>query len=144
MNYKQYKNINDEYKNDFYQVPKIFFHKLLKEPKALAIYMLMYNRFTLSKKSYKFMDKNGNIFIHFSRVQASNILGFSRQTVAKSFEFLINEKIIEEVDCEDKTGMKKIFFLSEEFHYENGTEEFKNKIQKEKELDEIFKELEFF
>ena len=96
---------NEFLENSFYQVPKELFANPYYTDLSLAsklLYGLLLDRLSLSIKN-KWTDKDGDIYIIFSRKEAQEKLNLSDKTVTKAFKELKNKKLIRE----KRTGFKK-------------------------------------
>ena len=97
--------VNEFLENSFYQVPKELFANPYYTDLSLAskvLYGLLLDRLSLSIKN-KWTDKDGDIYIIFSRKEAQEKLNLSDKTVTKAFKELKNKKLIRE----KRTGFKK-------------------------------------
>ena len=104
MDFIPYK-ANEYLENTFYQVPKELFinpyyEKLNSDSKLL--YALLLDRLSVSMKN-EWIDEDGNIFLIFSRKEASEKLKLSDKTVTKAFKQLNTVKLI----FEKKQGKNK-------------------------------------
>lgn len=96
---------NEFLENSFFQVPKELFVNPYYTDLSLAskvLYGLLLDRLFLSIKN-KWTDKDGDIYIIFSRKEAQEKLNLSDKTVTKAFKELKNKKLIRE----KRTGFKK-------------------------------------
>jgi len=96
---------NEFLENSFFQVPKELFVNPYYTDLSLAskvLYGLLLDRLSLSIKN-KWTDKDGDIYIIFSRKEAQEKLNLSDKTVTKAFKELKNKKLIREI----RTGFKK-------------------------------------
>lgn len=95
---------NEFLENSFFQVPKELFVNQYYTDLSLTskVFGLLLDRLSLSKKN-KWTDKDGDIYIIFSRKEAQEKLNLSDKTVTKAFKELKNKKLI----CEIRTGFKK-------------------------------------
>lgn len=96
---------NEFLENSFFQVPKELFVNPYYTDLNLAskvLYGLLLDRLSLSIKN-KWTDKDGDIYIIFSRKEAQEKLNLSDKTVTKAFKELKNKKLIREI----RTGFKK-------------------------------------
>ena len=104
MDFIPYK-INEYLENVFYQIPKELFvnpyYKNLNSDSKL-LYSLLLDRLSVSMKN-EWIDKEGNIFLIFSRKEAGEKLNLSDKTVTKAFKQLSDVKLI----YERKQGFKK-------------------------------------
>ena len=83
----------------YYQIPmELFFNKNYKDKlnsDSKILYGLLLNRLTLSAKN-NWVDKDGNIFLIFTRKEVQKLLGLSDKTVTKAFKQLNECKLIYE------------------------------------------------
>ena len=90
----------------FYQIPKELFtneyYKGKLSSSTILLYGLLLDRLSVSIKN-KWTDKDGDIYIIFSRKEAQEKLNLSDKTVTKAFKELKNKKLIRE----KRTGFKK-------------------------------------
>ena len=97
MDFIPYK-INEYLENVFYQIPKELFvnpyYKNLNSDSKL-LYSLLLDRLSVSMKN-EWIDKEGNIFLIFSRKEAQEKLNLSDKTVTKAFKQLADAKLIYE------------------------------------------------
>ena len=96
---------NEFLENSFFQVPKELFVNQYYTDLSLSskvLYGLLLDRLSLSIKN-KWTDKDGDIYIIFSRKEAQEKLNLSDKTVTKAFKELKNKKLIRE----KRTGFKK-------------------------------------
>ena len=104
MNFIPYKS-NEYLENSFYQVPKELFNNPYYMSLSLAskvLYGLLLDRLSISIKN-NWTDKDGNIYIVYSRKEVGLKLNLSDKTVTKAFKELKNKKLIREI----RTGFKK-------------------------------------
>ena len=105
MNFIPYK-AHECFEHLYYQIPmELFFNrkyndKLNSDSKILYGFLL--NRLTLSAKN-NWVDKDGNIFLIFTRKEVQELLGLSDKTVTKAFKQLNECKLI----YEKKQGANK-------------------------------------
>lgn len=91
-------HIEEVKNNQFYQFPQW----LLKEPynvlsdKAKLIYMLLFDRRTLSVKN-KWFDDDGKVYMYFTNEQFMELLKCSEKTIIKSKKELSNFGLLNEV-----------------------------------------------
>lgn len=120
MNFIPYKQ-NEYLENSFYQLPKeLFCNSYYTELNLTSkvLYALLLDRLSLSIKN-KWIDKNGNIYLAFSRKEVCDTLNLSNKTVTKAFKQLRDVKLIEE----RKQGFKKnnIIYVGKINHENNKT-----------------------
>lgn len=104
MDFIPYK-INECFESKFYQIPiELFINPLYKtlNSDSKLLYGFLLNRFTLSAKN-NWYDKNGNIYLIFTRKEVQKLLNLSDKTVTKAFKLLNNCKLI----YEKKQGKNK-------------------------------------
>ena len=102
---ENFRKANEFLENSFFQVPKELFVNQYYTDLSLAskvLYGLLLDRLSLSIKN-KWTDKDGDIYIIFSRKEAQEKLNLSDKTVTKAFKELKNKKLIREI----RTGFKK-------------------------------------
>ena len=95
MNFIPYK-VNEALENVFYQIPK----ELLVNPiyndldsNSILLYGLLLDRLSVSMKN-KWIDKDGNIYLIYSRKEAQKTLKLSDKPITKSFKKLEEAKLI--------------------------------------------------
>lgn len=89
---------NEFLENRFFQVPKELFVNQYYTDLSLAskvLYGILLDRLSVSIKN-KWTDKDGDIYIIFSRKEAQEKLNLSDKTVTKAFKELKNKKLIRE------------------------------------------------
>ena len=90
----------------YYQIPmELFFNKKYKDKlnsDSKILYGFLLNRLTLSAKN-NWVDKDGNIFLIFTRKEVEELLGLSDKTVTKAFKQLSDVNLI----YEKKQGFSK-------------------------------------
>lgn len=118
MDFIPYK-ANECLENVYYQIPKELFmnpdyKKLSSDSKLL--YALLLDRLSISMIN-EWIDKDGNIFLVFSRKEAEEKLNLSDKTVTKAFKQLKNVKLI----YEKRQGFKKnnIIYVGKINHISN-------------------------
>ena len=118
MDFIPYK-ANECLENVYYQIPKELFinpnyKKLSSDSKLL--YALLLDRLSISMVN-KWIDKNENIFLVFSRKEAEEKLNLSDKTVTKAFKQLNDAKLI----YEKRQGLKKnnIIYVGKINHISN-------------------------
>lgn len=104
MNFIPYK-VNEVLDNVFYQIPK----ELLLNPiyndldsNSILLYGLLLDRLSVSMKN-KWFDKEGNIYIIYSRKETQKMLKLSDKTTTKAFRNLEEAKLIYEI----RSGYRK-------------------------------------
>ena len=95
---KDFKFINqkDIYQYKFYMIPKELFvneRYISLSPAAILLYGILLDRLTLSIKN-NWVDKNGNIYLIFTRKEIESILHISDKTCAKTFKELVDAKLL--------------------------------------------------
>ena len=96
---------NEYLENSFYQVPKELFNNPYYMSLSLVskvLYGLLLDRLSIPIKN-NWTDKDGNIYIVYSRKEVGLKLNLSDKTVTKAFKELKNVKLIREI----RTGFKK-------------------------------------
>ena len=95
MNFIPYK-VNEALENVFYQIPK----ELLVNPifnnldsNSILLYGLLLDRLSVSMKN-KWIDKDGNIYLIYSRKEAQKMLKLSDKPITKAFKKLEEAKLI--------------------------------------------------
>lgn len=118
MDFIPYK-ANECLENIYYQIPKELFinsnyKKLSSDSKLL--YALLLDRLSISMVN-EWIDKDGNIFLVFSRKEAEKKLNLSDKTVTKAFRQLNDVKLI----YEKRQGFKKnnIIYVGKINHISN-------------------------
>ena len=90
---------NECFENLYYQIPmELFFNKNYKDKlnsDSKILYGFLLNRLTLSAKNNWF-DKEGNVFLIFTRKEVQELLNLSDKTVTKAFKQLSDCKLIYE------------------------------------------------
>ena len=90
----------------YYQIPmELFFNRNYKDKlnsDSKILYGFLLNRLTLSAKN-NWVDKDGNIFLIFTRKEVQELLGLSDKTVTKAFKQLSDVNLI----YEKKQGFSK-------------------------------------
>ena len=104
MNFIPYK-VNEVLDNVFYQIQK----ELLVNPiynnldsNSILLYGLLLDRLSVSMKN-KWFDKDGNIYLIYSRKEAQKMLKLSDKTTTKAFKNLEEAKLI----YENRSGYQK-------------------------------------
>ena len=95
---KDFKFINqkDIYQYKFYMIPKELFvneRYVSLSPAAILLYGILLDRLTLSIKN-NWVDKNGNIYLIFTRKEIESILHISDKTCTKTFKELVDAKLL--------------------------------------------------
>lgn len=95
---KDFKFINqkDIYQYKFYMIPKELFvneRYVSLSPAAILLYGILLDRLTLSIKN-NWVDKNGNIYLIFTRKEIQSILHISDKTCTKTFKELVDSKLL--------------------------------------------------
>jgi len=97
---KNYVNIYEEYKQKFYQIPKVFFtnEKYIDlSNNAKMAWGILRDRSSLSKKNNWYDKVTGNIYFQYSNESLQRILNInSRTTIAKIKKELITAELIEQ------------------------------------------------
>lgn len=93
-----YKN-NEILENSYYQIPQeLFINKLYKEKlnsDSKILYAFLLDRLSLSQKNHWF-DKEGRVYLIFTREEVQNKLCLSEKTVTKAFKQLTDVNLIAE------------------------------------------------
>lgn len=94
-----YYKINETLNHRYYQIPQeLFFSSLYKDKLDLAskiLYGFILDRLSLSAKN-NWCDKDGNIYLIFTREEAGEKLNLSPKTITKAFKQLSDINLIEE------------------------------------------------
>lgn len=94
-----YFKINESKMYKFYQIPKELFENELYKSNlnsdSKILYGFLLDRLALSKIN-KWYDKNGNIYLIFTREKVQGLLNLSDKTVTKAFKQLADAKLIKE------------------------------------------------
>ena len=95
---KDFKFINqkDIYQYKFYMIPKELFlneRYISLSLAAILLYGILLDRLTLSIKN-NWVDKNGNIYLIFTRKEIQSILHISDKTCTKTFKELVDAKLL--------------------------------------------------
>ena len=104
MDFIPYK-INEALENVFIQIPVELFNNELYSnlnSDSILLYGLLLSRLSLSIKN-KWADKDGNIYIVYSRKEAQKMLKLSDKPITKAFRKLQDAKLIYEI----RSGFKK-------------------------------------
>jgi len=104
MDFIPYK-VNEVLENVFYQIPKELFTNHLYSnlnSDSILLYGLLLDRLSVSMKN-KWIDKDGNIYLVYSRKEAQKMLKLSDKPITRAFRKLQDAKLIYEI----RTGFKK-------------------------------------
>ena len=104
MDFIPYK-VNEALENVFIQIPvELFKNELYSNlnSDSILLYGLLLSRLSLSIKN-KWADKDGNIYIVYSRKEAQKMLKLSDKPITKAFRKLQDAKLIYEI----RSGFKK-------------------------------------
>lgn len=104
MDFIPYK-VNEALENIFIQIPVELFNNELYSnlnSDSILLYGLLLSRLSLSIKN-KWADKDGNIYIVYSRKEAQKMLKLSDKPITKAFRKLQDAKLIYEI----RSGFKK-------------------------------------
>lgn len=104
MDFIPYK-VNEVLENVFYQIPKELFTNPAYnnlDSNSILLYGLLLDRLSVSMKN-KWIDKEGNIYLIYSRKEAQKMLKLSDKPVSKAFKKLEEAKLIYEI----RSGFKK-------------------------------------
>lgn len=104
MDFIPYK-VNEVLENVFYQIPKELFTNPIYnslDSTSILLYGFLLDRLSVSMKN-KWIDKDGNIYIVYSRKEAQKKLRLSDKPVSKAFKKLEEAKLIYEF----RSGFKK-------------------------------------
>lgn len=104
MDFIPYK-VNEVLENVFYQIPKeLLVNPIYKnlDSNSILLYGLLLDRLSVSMKN-KWIDKDGNIYLIYSRKEAQQKLKLSDKPVSKAFKKLEEAKLIYEI----RSGFKK-------------------------------------
>ena len=104
MDFIPYK-VNEALENVFIQIPVELFNNELYSnlnSDSILLYGLLLSRLSLSIKN-KWADKDGNIYIVYSRKEAQKMLKLSDKPITKAFRKLQDAKLIYEI----RSGFKK-------------------------------------
>lgn len=104
MDFIPYKK-NEALQNVFIQIPVELFDKELYgnlNSDSILLYGLLLSRLSLSLKN-DWADKDGNIYLVFSRKEAQKMLNLSDKTITKAFKKLEEAKLIYEI----RSGFRK-------------------------------------
>lgn len=94
----EFKFINQKeiYQYKFYMIPKeLFVNKRYTSlsPAAILLYGILLDRLTLSIKN-NWIDKNGNVYLIFTRKEIQRLLHISDKTCTKVFRELVDAKLL--------------------------------------------------
>lgn len=99
MNEIDFYKINETLNNKYYQIPQeLFVNRLYKEnlnSDSKILYAFLLDRLSLSQKNHWF-DKEGRVYLIFTREEVQNKLCLSEKTVTKAFKQLIDVNLIAE------------------------------------------------
>ena len=99
MNEIDFYKINETLNNKYYQIPQeLFVNRLYKEKlnsDSKILYAFLLDRLSLSQKNHWF-DKEGRVYLIFTREEVQNKLCLSEKTVTKAFKQLIDVNLIAE------------------------------------------------
>lgn len=99
MNEIDFYKINETLNNKYYQIPQeLFINKLYKEKlnsDSKILYAFLLDRLSLSQKNHWF-DKEGRVYLIFTREEVQNKLCLSEKTVTKAFKQLNDVNLIAE------------------------------------------------
>lgn len=104
MNFIPYK-VNEVLENVFYQIPKeLLVNPIYKnlDSNSILLYGLLLDRLSVSMKN-KWIDKEGNVYIIYSRKDAQKMLKLSDKPITKAFRKLEEAKLIYEI----RSGYRK-------------------------------------
>lgn len=104
MNFIPYK-VNEVLENVFYQIPKeLLVNPIYKnlDSNSILLYGLLLDRLSVSMKN-KWFDKDGNIYLIYSRKEAQKMLKLSDKPITKAFRKLEEAKLIYEI----RSGYRK-------------------------------------
>lgn len=95
---KEFKFINQKeiYQYKFYMIPKELFvneRYTSLSPAAILLYGILLDRLTLSIKN-NWIDKNGNVYLIFTRKEIQKLLHISDKTCTKVFKELVDAKLL--------------------------------------------------
>ena len=95
----EYYKINEVLTHKYYQIPQeLFSNELYKDnlnSDSKILYGFLLDRLTLSQK-HNWVDKNGNIYLIFTREEVQEKLNLSDKTVTKAFKQLTNVGLVKE------------------------------------------------
>ena len=99
MNEIDFYKINETLNNKYYQIPQeLFVNRLYKEKlnsDSKILYAFLLDRLSLSQKNHWF-DKDGRVYLIFTREEVQNKLCLSEKTVTKAFKQLTDVNLIAE------------------------------------------------
>lgn len=99
MQYFNSYKINETLSHKYYQIPQdLFINQLFKNAlnsDSKLLYVFLLDRMSLSAKN-NWCDKDGNIYLIFTRKEVQEKLGLCDRTVTKAFKQLSNAKLIYE------------------------------------------------
>lgn len=89
-------NQKEIYQYKFYMIPKELFvneRYTSLSPAAILLYCILLDRLTLSIKN-NWIDKNGNVYLIFTRKEIQRLLHISDKTCTKVFKELVDAKLL--------------------------------------------------
>ena len=94
----EFKFINQKeiYQYKFYMIPKELFvneRYISRSPAAILLYGILLDRLTLSIKN-NWIDKNGNVYLIFTRKEIQKLLHISDKTCTNVFKELVDAKLL--------------------------------------------------
>ena len=99
MNEIDFYKINETLNNKYYQIPQeLFVNRLYKEKlnsDSKILYAFLLDRLSLSQKNH-WSDKDGKVYLIFTREEVQNKLCLSEKTVTKAFKQLTDVNLIAE------------------------------------------------
>ncbi len=119
MNEIDFYKINETLNNKYYQIPQeLFINSLYKEKlnsDSKILYAFLLDRLSLSQKNHWF-DKEGRVYLIFTREEVQNKLCLSEKTVTKAFKQLTDVNLI----AEKRQGLGKpnLIYVGK-IHHEN-------------------------
>lgn len=120
----------------YYQIPmELLFNKNYRDKlnsDSKILYGFLLNRLTLSAKN-NWIDKNGNVFLIFTRKEVQKMLNLSDKTATKAFKQLNECKLIHEhlVKIDEEANMNVKNLIKELAEQESVNEELKTNNQLE-------------
>ena len=106
MNEIDFYKINETLNNKYYQIPQeLFVNRLYKEnlnSDSKILYAFLLDRLSLSQKNHWF-DKEGRVYLIFTREEVQNKLCLCEKTVTKAFKTISRSKF----NCRKKTRARK-------------------------------------
>ncbi len=126
MNEIDFYKINEILNNKYYQIPQeLFINRLYKEKlnsDSKILYAFLLDRLSLSQKNHWF-DKEGRVYLIFTREEVQNKLCLSEKTVTKAFKQLTDVNLI----AEKRQGKPNLIYVDKIQH-----ENIKNFVDMEK------------